>query len=259
MGRLVVRRLAPALRRLGRQLDERLGGASVAVLFLLGCELGFGLRPSLAMAGLAGLATPLLPYAKTFFAEPLAGLGLVSFVLLLVRAGRRERGTGWLFGAGLALGVCVLAKIAHAVLLPPGVVLAAALLRRRERVFASAATARARVRALAAFGRGLALPLAAIAAYDFFRFGTPFETGYAGEVQQWTTPFAEGFAGLLLSPGRGLFWYAPIVLVSLLQARRFARRFPAPSPSRRPGRRATTTWSGGTGASRRWSRAGASR
>jgi len=200
--------------------------ATAALLFLLGCELGFGVRASLGMALLAALATPLTVYSTTFFAEPLAALALVAFLLLLVRAVRRERGTALLFAAGLALGACVLAKIAHAVLLPPAGLLVLALLRRRARLFDEARTRAAWTRSLASFGSGLALPLLAIALYDLARFGTVFETGYASEAAQWTTPFLEGLAGLLASPGRGLFWFAPIVVASLAVAPRFARRFP---------------------------------
>jgi len=79
--------------------------ATLALLFLLGCEMGFGTRGSLGMALVAGLATPLAHYARTFFAEPLAGLGLVAFLLCLVRASRRERGTVLWWLAGLALGL----------------------------------------------------------------------------------------------------------------------------------------------------------
>lgn len=200
-------------------------GATAAVLFLLGCELGFGIRPSFAMAVLAGVATPLAHYARTFFSEPLAGLALATFVLLLVRALRRERGTRLLFAAGLALGACVLVKVAHAVLLAPALVLGLVLLRRRQRALGGRPWA---VDA-AWLAAGAAVPLLTIAAYNFARFGSPLETGYAGEVEQWTTPFVEGFLGLLASPGRGLLWFAPLVTLGVVFAPRFVRRFPVES------------------------------
>lgn len=96
----------------------------------------------------------------------------------------------------------------------------------RGRTFAGARSAGARARAIAAFGLGLSVPLAAIAIYDYARFGSVFQTGYAAEVAQWTTPFFEGVTGLLVSPGRGLLWFAPIAVASVAFAPRFARRFP---------------------------------
>ena len=203
--------------------------ATLALLFLLGCELGFGMRASLGMALVAGFATPLAHYAKTFFAEPLAGLALVAFLLALVRATRRERGTAWWWVAGFALGVAVLAKIAHAVLLVPGGLLVVGVLWRRAQRGETATTAWEIARPAGVFALGVCLPLAVIAVYDVARFGDPFETGYADEVARWTTPFFEGLFGLLVSPGKGLLWFAPIVLLSLAAGPRFARRFPLES------------------------------
>jgi hypothetical protein len=55
-----------------------------------------------------------------------------------------------------------------------------------------------------------ALPIAGQAAYATFYFGSPLGSGYGDEATQgWSTPLAEGVAGLLVSPGRGLVLYAP--------------------------------------------------
>jgi hypothetical protein len=198
--------------------------AVIAVLFSIACELGYALRPALGMALVAGLATPLLVYAKTFFSEPLAALALLCFFGLAIRASRLERGTYGFAASGFALGIAILAKIAHLVLVPPSILLIAALVWRREKSFRETADAHHRVLAGTAFLLGLGVPLAMIAGYNFVRFGTVFETGYAGEASRWTTPFLEGFLGLLVSPGRGLLVFAPVLLVALAVLPRFARR-----------------------------------
>jgi hypothetical protein len=200
--------------------------ATLALLFAIARELGYGVRPSLGLVLLAGLATPLAHYAKTFFAEPLAGLAFAAFFLLAIRASRRERGRWHLFGAGLALGLCVLAKIAHVVLLGPAGAFVVALLWRRVRSFARPGHPSAVLASLGSFAAGVALPLAGIAAYGTARFGTWFETGYGDEAAMWTTPFLEGFAGMLVSPGRGLLVFAPLLWLALVGTPRFARRFP---------------------------------
>jgi len=68
------------------------------------------------------------------------------------------------------------------------------------------------------------LPYAvALAAYNFVAFGSPLEQGYgSGHLTNWISinagNLAEGVPGLLVSPGRGLFVYSPILLFALFGA-----------------------------------------
>ena len=54
-------------------------------------------------------------------------------------------------------------------------------------------------------------PIAFQLAYNWRYFGDPFRTQFpiigSG---LWNAPFAEGFAGILLSPARGLLVYSPV-------------------------------------------------
>jgi hypothetical protein len=50
--------------------------------------------------------------------------------------------------------------------------------------------------------------------YNLVRFGTLFASGYGSEAFQFTTPLAEGLFGLLLSPGKSVFLYAPPLLLA---------------------------------------------
>jgi hypothetical protein len=72
-----------------------------------------------------------------------------------------------------------------------------------------------RARLLAWAGLGAAAGLAASAAWNFARFGSLTTSGYGEQLRNWTTPPLNGLAGLLLSPGRGLLWYWPLVLLAL--------------------------------------------
>jgi len=56
------------------------------------------------------------------------------------------------------------------------------------------------------------------------RFGSPFDFGY--HTSNWQAPFFPGLYGLTLSPGKGLLWYAPPILLGLIGFRSFARRSP---------------------------------
>jgi Dolichyl-phosphate-mannose-protein mannosyltransferase len=69
-------------------------------------------------------------------------------------------------------------------------------------------------------------PVLIFTAYNMRYFGSPITTAFTGETgpsRIWTsgshlfsTPLFEGLAGVLASPGRGLFIYSPILLVSIV-------------------------------------------
>lgn len=153
------------------------------------------------------LATPAPFYARTFFAE-----ALITFCLLLgfrLLFTRRPAGIAW---GGLAIGWAVLTR-EGAVAALPAMALALVLLGRswRERL------------AFLSLGMiGAAIPLSMELWYNVYRFGHPLRHGYEGE--GFTASLLEGVGGLLLSPGRGLIFYAPPVLLALPGARLLWRR-----------------------------------
>jgi len=101
------------------------------------------------------------------------------------------------FLAGLALGFGTVARQTTAI------------------VLAGIISRRTFLRAIAGFGIGI-IPLLV---YNAVAFGDPFEQGYGSK--PFDTPLPTGIYGLLLSPSRGLFVYAPYLLfafVSLLLA-----------------------------------------
>ena len=51
--------------------------------------------------------------------------------------------------------------------------------------------------------------------YNFYYFGNAFRMQFSNQ-SVWRATFAEGFAGILISPARGLFVYSPIFLFSLI-------------------------------------------
>lgn len=178
---------------------------------------GLGAAPRAALlTGLAAvLGSPLLHYAREGWSEPLAALLLV-WATERILAWRRSGAPEALAAAGLLLGGLALTKIALALLfLPLGLLLA------HDR------PARSLPRALGWIAAGGAGPALLFAAYNQARFGSPLATGYAGELEQWTTPWAEGLAGLLISPGRGLLIYCPLVIGAAACAPEFKRRAPA--------------------------------
>jgi hypothetical protein len=182
-----------------------LGGA----LYCLARRLGYERRAAVSVALVVCLATPLLVYSKTFFSEPLVALAL-SIAVLAALVGSEGTPGGWV-NCGAALGVAVLIKPVTLVVAPAFFVFAAL---RRE----------GRWRALALVACPLALALAGVGSYNLARFGSPFDTGY--RTAAWNVPVWVGLPGLLLSPGKGLLWYCPPLVLGLMGFVPLARRRP---------------------------------
>ena len=75
----------------------------------------------------------------------------------------------------------------------------------------------------ARFALGLLPYAVALAAYNFVAFGSPLEQGYGTDhvrdvLDIDVSNLAQGLPGLLISPGRGLFVYSPILLFALFGA-----------------------------------------
>jgi hypothetical protein len=79
-------------------------------------------------------------------------------------------------------------------------------------------------RVLAEFAAALAPWLAAWAAYNHYRYGAPWRLGY--EEAGFTTPFFKGLYGLTASSGRGVLWFAPLVVFAGVGVRAAYRRAP---------------------------------
>jgi hypothetical protein len=195
-----------------------------------------GATPGWAAASGAGLvlATPLWGYAASDYGEPLQAL-CVALAVLGAAELRADSASGrWQIVLGVAAGVAVLTKTLLLVAVAP-LLMCALFGRGEERDFlegnravgsGSGHDARAERRERARRGkkeaRGplrppwpLLLSFAGIlllwALFEFARFGKLFG-GYAGET--FSYPFLTGLLRLTVLPNKGLFWYAPIVLLA---------------------------------------------
>jgi len=169
-------------------------GVLAAALFGLGRRLGAP-RPAAALVAIGTvLGTYLLPYGRDFFTEPLVALGLVV-MLERALAGREVQ-------AAAALGFAVLARPQTAAIAP----LLLLYLYMRGGL-------RPALRALPP----LAVAAAITVGYNLLRFADALEFGYRDPADPgFTTPFFEGAGGLLFSPEKSIFLFAPaIVLVPL--------------------------------------------
>ncbi|MCX7015575.1 MAG: hypothetical protein NTW86_23985, partial [Candidatus Sumerlaeota bacterium] len=182
--------------------------AAVGVAFFH-CTLRLGYSPRVAYcaAALLGLGSMLLPYTRLFFTEPLTVL--LALLAFHFGIGLRRRDAAW---CGLFAGLLASNNVVYLLSLP--LFLGAVTLERGE-------TPR-QTRAVS-FGLGTAPGLLFLAAQMALR-----GPGYA-HTPGFITPLAVGLFGFLLSPGKSLFVFSPILLLSLAGFPSFARRHRRPA------------------------------
>lgn len=199
--------------------------ATGALVALAALRLGYGPRPAAAAALIYGLATIAWPHSKTFFAEPLAaGLTFAAFVVMQSATGNRQHGSALVFG-GLLAGLACTVKLQAGLALP---FLGMWLLYEGVRQRSATQTARSQrlsasgdrlkryaPAALAAIGYGFGAlaALALLGLYQWALFGSPLRSGYGGGGGVFTNDLLKGLYGLLLSPGKGIIWYAPPLIL----------------------------------------------
>ncbi|MBX2999105.1 MAG: hypothetical protein KF893_11395 [Caldilineaceae bacterium] len=186
-----------------------ISAATAYLFYQLARRLNFAPGTAILGALAWGTATPAWPYARTLFSEPVAAFGLCLALFGMVSARRfPQRSVRWLFVAGGGMALIMLARQANTVtLLPFGLYWLYLLWEDR------AALRPARLwREALALGALPVLALLWMMAQSYAHFGHllghPLDP-----VEGFTTPIVVGLAGLLISPGKGLLWYLPLVLV----------------------------------------------
>jgi hypothetical protein len=199
-------------------LNAFVTAGTAALLYLAAAQMGYGRRVAIGTALIFGLATLSWHYSKTFFAEPLtAFLLFAAFVVgqaALIRAARGERWRPVLLmgGAGALAGLAPTVKI-HATVALPLLLLAVALHLWQAR---RALAVRWWLPALA-WCVGAGLTFGGLLLFQWLTYGNPLHSGYGdtGSILQSMLGrnLAWPIAGLVLSFGKGILWFAPPLLL----------------------------------------------
>ena len=188
-------------------------------LYLLLVVLGARPRRAVPVTLVVIAASPIVVYSRFFYGEICQTALFVCWTLSWLWVRRRPSPAGLLLHGAL-IGLCVLAKSTFAVLLP-WLVVDLWLQRRSDRRPVLDA-------AWVALGGA---PFAALFfAYNFLRFGDPLAQNYDAGYDSgfgFDNPLLTGLFGMFLSPGKSVFLYAPLVLVSFLGLRARLVRAPA--------------------------------
>ena len=207
------------IRWVAAQFNVIVSTLSVVLFFVVVMRLVGSLIPAVFASVMFGFATLTWPYAGTFFSEPLAGLMSLAALGLLM-AGDPDLGSNQnarlkAVGAGLCLGLAAATHVTAALFAPFFLAYAAH----------GRGPLRPRIGRAMFFLGGLGVVIVLLGWYNAARFGSVFETGRTAEnfiYGVFTNPL-RGFAGLLISPNKGLLWFCPLVWVAAFAWRRFDR------------------------------------
>lgn len=181
--------------------------ATTAVLVaLLALELAATPLQASVLGAIYGVGTYALPNAGTYFTETGSGMYLALACLLAARAWKRAEVRPAVL-SGIAIGAGFFVRPSLGLFLPViGSVLAITVWRLHG--------------LRKACSLGLCWGLGAIAMLGvnglgaWWRFGSPFDLGYQKVFQNF--PLVDGLWGQAFSPGKGLIFYAPIVVPAIL-------------------------------------------
>lgn len=175
---------------------------------------GGGRSEALWLALVAGLATPLAFYAKTIFPQVFEAAWLMLAFLAAAQWRRTEApAASWRLGLACGLGL-----MTRAAFLPVSLWFFGFLL------VAGQANGKTRLGSVVRFLIPVLLGGAVTAWVNWQRWGSPLDFGYHHSYESFTANAWMGLYGLLASPGKGLWVYAPVLLVLLVCARSLWRR-----------------------------------
>ncbi len=259
--------VAPPIVLLTCKLLGPILGALLAVLFYATARLlAYRRRVALALTALLAFGTSLWPDVLSNLEHTMESLFLLAAAYAALCSTRRATGEGrgatearlWLVAMGLAAGLVFVTRVAGVIAIPIFALYLVALhtwggrreaggdsgtvgdgtstLARRRSPLAfwraysrpSPVAPRLLARDLALYAAGVLPSLAINAAYNVARFGKPLQLEPHGDASFGYPPWL-GLPDLLISPGKGLLWYTPAVLLLVLAARPFWRRCPRPA------------------------------
>jgi hypothetical protein len=211
---------------------------TAALVWLAAVRLGYADRTGAALALLYGMGTIAWPYANQFFGEPLSAFGLTLGLYGVLSWGVTHR-LRWAVVSGIGAAFAVLTVTANLMLVVLLAVYGAVETmtgsnRNAENEVKVGSSSNSKrlsqrdlrsvVKMLVSFAAPIMVGGAILLWYNYSRFGNPLDTGYHfSEGEGFTTPLFQGLYGLLLSPYRGLFWFTPLFVASLISAVPFTR------------------------------------
>lgn len=227
-------------------LDDIFGSLLAIVFFLIALRLGYSRRIAALLTLIFAFASVAWPDAESMLEHTQVTFFLALSVLaamIFVQGGLRQR--WWIVGSAISIGCAFLTRYDVGLLLPiiPLYLAGARISLRRPLIHAvDPAVEETPVRSVWRMIEGsisdirlwrsvavdwviylaaLVPAFAAAAAWDYVRFASLTNTHIPPTFGE---PIWQGFSGLILSPGKGLIWYMPILFALPFVIRHFYRQ-----------------------------------
>ena len=174
-----------------------------ALTFRTAGHLGAPRRPAILIAIAIVLGSPLFFYARADFAQPLATFLMLGIIALLIDGFQRRRVWPGLMTGAVALAI--LTRQADGLMIAVVALFVLCLPLGDWRPFRDARRLGSEV------VLGVLVGMAATLVLDVIRFGSPLNFGYSPD---FSGSIKWGMIGELVSPGRGLLWYFPLLALA---------------------------------------------
>ena len=209
---------------------------SGALILLIFFQLGCGLRPAALFTAAIAFSTPLFAYSAWFYSEPLTTMLLLGATLAFLKV-RESQG-----GFNLAVLIGSLCLSASTWVRPTNLIACIAFLvalgmdawgrvshdGRGSRLHKTSLHPATKTMLTATTALGISGALYLVR--NTVLFGSPLDFGYpvvaegGKRLNSFETPILRGLYGLLLSPGKSIFLYAPLFLFALISIPAMWRR-----------------------------------
>jgi len=203
-----------------------IGSATAVLVFMFSVALGYSNRTSVFISIFYGLGTFAWPLAKQPFDHTVETFFVLFSVYFAYLYTLKKESRHLLFSA-FGLGFAFITRLTSTLIFPALLLLMSASVYNRSNL---RGTFRTLSRDMFLFSV-VFLPFVCLNLwYNNYRFGSIFETGYSLIASKTGidffsgTPLITGLSGLLISPGKGFFYYSPIAILSLFSFRSFMKK-----------------------------------
>ena len=205
-----------------------IGVATVVLVFLFSSSLGYSSRAALFTAIFYGLGTMAWRFSKDSQDHGIETFFILLSVYYMSRHVMSKRVMHLIFSA-FFLGTAFITR-PNAVLVMPSLFILMILYYVKEYDFKTGL--RLITRNVVFFSLSFLPFLGIVLWYNYYRFGSVFETGFGLTAKRLGvdfftgTPFLTGLVGFLASPGQGFFYYSPVAVLFFFSIRSFSKKYP---------------------------------
>jgi hypothetical protein len=207
-------------------MNQLFGVATAILIFLFSISLGYSRRASLLVSIFYGLGTFAWPLAKQPFDHTIETFFILLSVYSLYLYVTNRKISNLLLSA-FSVGFAFITRPTSILVVPPLLVMLVFYsVKRLDRRTVIKMILRDSVMFSLVFLPFLGLSLW----YNYYRFGSIFETGYQliaarTGIDFFTgTPLLKGLSGFLISPGKGFFYYSPIAILFFFSIKPFFKK-----------------------------------